>query len=47
MKARSPLPKMLDTINATSLQRRMALILLRVNGIENAIEYVEGLEKAK
>ncbi len=47
MTIRNLLLKRLDEIKATSLQRQMAFFLLKVNGMGNAIKYIDGLEKAK
>jgi len=36
--------KALRQVNATPIQARMAAILLAVNGLENALEFVRGLQ---
>ena len=41
--AKKKILALLKKAQASSLQARMAFILLEVNGVENAIEYISGL----
>ena len=43
MKMPATLITALDAANATDAQRRMAALLLAINGIENALEFADGI----
>lgn len=45
-RARGVLKKALDAAQATPLQRRMAAILLDINGLDNALAFVGGMNAA-